>query len=46
MVDGQGYKWTTSRGSSLFYMPNHEGTGQMTGNSGPGYAKITYLNNN
>ena len=24
-------------------MPNHEGSGNMTGNSGNGYAKITYL---
>lgn len=24
-------------------MPTHDGTGKMTGNSGDGYAKITYL---
>lgn len=43
MIDGQGYKWTTERGSEVVGMPTHDGTGTMTGNSGNGYAKITYL---
>ena len=43
MIDGQGYKWTTERGSEVVGMPTHDGTGTMTGNSGNGYAEITYL---
>ena len=43
MIDGQGYKWTTERGSEVVGMPTYDGTGTMTGNSGNGYAKITYL---
>lgn len=43
MIDGQGYKWTTERGSEVVGMPTHDGIGTMTGNSGNGYAKITYL---
>lgn len=43
MIDGQGYKWTTERGIEVVGMPTYDGNGTMTGNSGNGYAKITYL---
>ena len=43
MIDGKGYKWTTSKGSSVVGMPTHDGTTTMTGNAENGYAKITYL---
>jgi hypothetical protein len=42
MIDGQGYNWTTAKGSYVG-MPNHAGTGTMTGNYGNGYAKITLV---
>ena len=42
MVDGQGYNWTTSKGSYTG-MPSHDGTTTIKGNQGNGYAKITYL---
>lgn len=42
MIDGAGYKWTNVKGAYTG-MPTHDGTGTMTGNSGNGYAKITYL---
>ena len=42
MVDGAGYKWTNVKGSYTG-MPTHDGTSTMTGNTGNGYAKITYL---
>lgn len=42
MVDGAGYKWTNVKGMHTG-MPTHDGTGTMTGNSGNGYAKLTYL---
>jgi hypothetical protein len=44
MIDGGGYKWTTAKGSQV-QMPNPSGglypLGE--GNSGNGYAKITYV---
>jgi hypothetical protein len=41
MVDGQGYEWNTgAKGSAVVNMPNRSG-GTMTGNTGPGYARIT-----
>ena len=43
MIDGGGYNWTTVKGSEIVGMPTHDGTGTMNGNSGSGYAKITYL---
>lgn len=43
MIDGRGYKWTTEKGTEVVGMPNHNNTATMTGNSGNGYAKITYL---
>lgn len=42
MVDGQGYNWTTTKGSQTG-MPTQDGTSTMTGNTGNGYAKITLL---
>ena len=42
MVDGEGYNWTTSKGEKTG-MPTHDGTGSMIGNSGDGYAKITFV---
>ena len=42
MVDGEGYSWTTTKGSKTG-MPTHDGTTTMIGNTGNGYAKITLL---
>lgn len=42
MIDGKGKIWTTSAGN-VVNMPTHDGTGIMTGNSGNGYAKITFI---
>ncbi len=42
MIDGAGYKWTNVKGTYTG-MPTHDGKSTMTGNSGNGYAKITYL---
>lgn len=43
MIDGKGYSWTTTKGSSVVGMPTYSGSGTMTGNSGHGYAKITLI---
>lgn len=43
MIDGNGYSWTTEKGSEVVGMPTHDGTGTMTGNTGDGFAKITYI---
>ena len=43
MIDGAGYEWTTEKGSEVVSMPTHDGESTMTGNTGNGYAKITYL---
>ncbi len=42
MIDGEGYNWTTEKGSNTG-MPTHDGTSTMIGNEGNGYAKITLL---
>ena len=44
MIDGAGYKWTTSK-QGLELMPNPEGGyySSGVGHSGDGYARITYL---
>ncbi len=42
MIDGDGYKWTNVK-ESYTGMPTPDGKSTMTGNSGNGYAKITYL---
>ena len=44
MVDGQGYKWTNTKGSKTG-MPKTSGSGTENGHSGNGYAKITWLGN-
>ena len=41
MIDGKGYKWTDEVGSAIVGMPNHDGNGTMTGNTGDGFAKIS-----
>ena len=43
MIDGNGYSWTTEEGSEVVGMPTHDGTSTMTGNTGNGFAKITYI---
>ena len=43
MIDGQGYSWTTTKDATITGMPTYDGTATMTGNTGNGYAKITYL---
>lgn len=50
MIDGNGYEWKYHDGdtevtasTSVVGMPTHSGTGTMTGNTGNGYAKITYV---
>ena len=43
MIDGKGYSWTTSAGSTVVGMPTIDGQSTMTGNTGSGYAKITLL---
>ena len=42
MIDGEGYSWTTTRGSSTG-MPTFDGTSTMVGNATNGYAKITLI---
>ena len=42
MIDGDGYKWTTEKGSYTG-MPTHDGSKVMKGNTGNGYVKITYI---
>ena len=42
MIDGDGYKWTTEQGSYTG-MPSHDGTSTIVGNSGDGYAKISFI---
>ncbi len=41
MIDGDGYSWTTKKGTEVVNMPTHDGTDVMTGNEGDGYARIT-----
>ena len=43
MIDGNGYPWTTVKSGTSSGMPNIYGTSTQTGQSGNGYAKITYL---
>ena len=44
MVDGTGYKWTTSKGTYIGVNHPLYGT-EQAGNDGNGYAKITYIGN-
>ena len=44
IVDGTGYKWETSKiTSAVENQPTYDGTSKMTGNSGDGHVKITYI---
>ena len=43
MIDGEGYNWTTTKGTEIVGMPTFDGTGTMNGNDGHGYAKITLI---
>ena len=40
MIDGQGYKWTTTKGAQVNMLPPNSSTTKITGNSGAGYARI------
>lgn len=44
MIDGMGYRWTTVKEATPSGMPNKNGMGTVTGNSGNGFAKITLIN--
>ena len=44
MIDGEGYSWTTVKGNTVVGMPNKNGIGTVTGNTGNGFAKITLIN--
>ena len=44
MIDGAGYSWTTTKGSFMG-QPQPDGT-ILTGRTGNGYARITYLGDN
>ena len=43
MIDGKGYEWTTEKQSTSTGMPTFDGTSTMTGNTGNGYVKLTYI---
>ena len=43
MIDGMGYSWTTVKGDTVVGMPNKNGMGTVTGNTGNGFAKITLM---
>ena len=43
MIDGKGYQWTTEVGTSVLGQPTYDGKTTQVGNSGNGYAKISYL---
>ncbi|MBQ8131616.1 MAG: hypothetical protein IJ193_03915, partial [Bacilli bacterium] len=43
MIDGKGYEWTTEVGTEVVGMPTQDGTSTMKGNTGNGFAKITFL---
>ena len=43
MIDGAGYSWSTTKSSASSGMPTYDGLSTMIGNTGNGYAKITYL---
>ena len=42
MIDGKGYEWTNEVGTEVVGMPTHDGTDTMVGNSGDGYARISF----
>ena len=41
MIDGRGYKWTDTAGTSIVGLPSGDGSTIVNGNTGNGYAKIT-----
>ena len=43
MIDGQGYNWTNTKGTTIIGMPNFNGNGTMNGNNSTGYAKIRLI---
>jgi len=43
MIDGKGYPWSTTVSGTSSGQPNQNGDGTQTGNTGNGFAKITYL---
>ena len=43
MIDGKGYSWNQTSAVSVVKQPTPDGTSTQTGQSGNGYAKITYL---
>ena len=43
MIDGKGYSWNISVGTTIINQPTPDGASTQTGQSGNGYAKITYL---
>lgn len=43
MIDGNGYQWTTIKSGEVVGMPNKNGIGKVTGNTGNGYARITFI---
>lgn len=43
MVDGGGYKWTTSRSGTQNVMPKTSGSGTENGHYGDGFCRITYI---
>ena len=42
MIDGEGYMWFTAK-NNLVKMPTYDGQSTMVGNTGNGYAKITFV---
>ena len=42
MIDGEGYKWTDKKEEQIG-MPSHSDNSVIMGNSGNGYARITYI---
>lgn len=43
MIDGQGYPWSTVKSNSSSGQPTNNGISTQVGQSGSGFAKITYL---
>ena len=43
MIDGNGCKWTNKITTDCSGMPTHDGTGKMSGNTGDGFARISYI---
>ena len=43
IIDGTGCKWTDEKTTQCIGMPSHDGTTNIAGNSGNGYARITLI---